>query len=81
MSRCRGGGEWTQLGAKDKVRSLRVGAKERTLDEESGWVVRVLWSQGGERQGKGGQLMGVKDPWSNRFRGSELERQEVMGRQ
>lgn len=46
MSRCGGGGEWTQLGAKDKVRSLRVGAKERTLDEESGWVVRVLWSQG-----------------------------------
>ena len=55
--------------------------KERTLDEESGWVVRVLWSQGGEGQGKGGQLMGVKDPRSNRFSGSELERQEVMGRQ
>ena len=54
------------------------------LAGDSGWAAGVTWSRGGEGQGKGGQLndlLELKDHWNNSFRGGELERQEVMGRQ
>lgn len=50
------------------------------MDGESGWVVGIVV----RGQGKGGQLRelsGLTDCCSNSFRGSELERQEVMGTQ
>lgn len=57
------------------------GAGTEEVESQLDGVKKVHSSEGQEKGGQLSELLGLTDCWSNSFRGSELERQEVMGTQ